>query len=276
MLICSNGKFIDESELLLDVRTNRAFRYGDGFFETIRFEHKRIPLFKYHLNRIQASNNLFKFKPSTISFSELESLIQQTFQLNKIESGIARVTFYRSSEGRYTPLQNEMHFLIEVTEQSFGSYFSLLNEVGISERTVLHAHSFSQVKTLNALPYVFAAMEAKENNWNECLLPNTQNEIAEGTWSSLVWMEDDQLFTPPLSSGCVDSIMKHALQDFLQQAGKELTEKACTLSNLQQAQEVWLLNATRGIQAVSKFQGKNYPHAKALETASKLAVFLSL
>ncbi len=275
MLVCSNGKFLEESALLLDVRTNRAFRYGDGFFETIRFEHNRIPLFKYHSNRIQTSNDLFKFEPSTISFSELESLIQQTFQLNKIESGIARVTFYRSSEGRYTPLQNEMHFLIEVTEQSFGSYFSLLKEVGLSTQTVLHAHSFSHIKTLNALPYVFAAMEAKENNWNECLLPNTQNEIAEGTWSSLVWMEDDQLFTPPLSSGCIDSTMKHALKDFLQQTGKELTEKVCTLSNLQQAQEMWLLNATRGIQAVSKFQDKNYSHKKAFEIASELEKFLS-
>ncbi|MFM1772322.1 MAG: hypothetical protein RLZZ71_1464 [Bacteroidota bacterium] len=275
MLVCSNGKFIEESELLLDVRTNRAFRYGDGFFETMRFEHNRIPLFKYHLNRIQSSNNLFKFKPSTNSFSELESLIQQTFQLNKIESGIARVTFYRSSEGRYTPLQNEMHFLIEVTEQSFGSYFSLLNEVGLSERSVLYAHSFSHVKSLNALPYVFAAMEAKENNWNECLLLNTQNEIAEGTWSSLVWMEEDHLFTPPLSCGCVDSTMKHALQDYLQQTGKKLTEKVCTLSNLQQAQEMWLLNATRGIQAVSQFQDKIYSHIQAQRMASELNDFLS-
>jgi len=276
MLVCSNGKFIEESELLLDVRTNRAFRYGDGFFETIRFENNRIPLFRYHLQRMQASNKFFKFEPSTFSFSTIETLIGQTFQLNKVESGIARVTFYRSSEGRYTPLQNEMHFLIEVTEQSFGSYFSLLKEVGISTQTVLHAHAFSHLKTLNALPYVFAAMEAKENNWNECLLPNTKNEIAEGTWSSLVWMEEDQLYTPPLSSGCVSSTMKEALKDFLQQKGEKITEKSCSLSNLQQAQEVWLLNATRGIQSVSRFQDKIYSHHKALEVASELEEFLSL
>jgi branched-chain amino acid aminotransferase len=274
MLVCSNGKFKEESELLLDVRTNRAFRYGDGFFETIRFEHNRIPLFKYHLQRIIASNNLFKFESSTFSFSSIETLIAQTFQLNKIESGIARVTFFRSSEGRYTPLQNEMQFLIEVTEQSFGSYFSLLNEVGLSERTVLHAHSFSHVKSLNALPYVFAAMEAKEKEWNECLIPNTRNEIAEGTWSSLVWMEEDQLYTPPLSSGCVSSTMKEAMKSLLQQNGEILTEKVCTLNNIQQAQEVWLLNATRGIQAVSHFQDKSFSHDKALEIASRLEDFL--
>ena len=263
MWICSNGKFLEEAELLLDVRTNRAFRYGDGFFETMRFENKRLPLFKYHKNRIKVSNEYFKFETSIHSFSEIESLVEQTFQLNNLESGIARVTFFRSAEGRYTPLQNEMHFLIEVTEQSFGSYFSLLNEVGLSETTCIHAHSFSHLKTLNALPYVFAAMEAQEKQWNECILPNTKNEIAEGTWSSLVWMEEDVLYTPPLSSGCVDSTMKHALKDSLQKKGKMLTEKVCTLSNLQQAQEVWLLNATRGIQAVSHFQDKIYSHLQA-------------
>jgi branched-subunit amino acid aminotransferase/4-amino-4-deoxychorismate lyase len=67
MLVCWNGAFVEESELHLDVRTNRAFRYGDGFFETIRFEHNRIPLFKHHFNRIEASNKLFKFEPSTFS-----------------------------------------------------------------------------------------------------------------------------------------------------------------------------------------------------------------
>ena len=276
MLVCSNGKFIEESELLLDVRTNRAFRYGDGFFETIRFENNRMPLFKYHLQRIEASNKFFKFNLSTYLFTEIETLIGQTFQLNKIESGIARVTFFRSGEGRYTPLRNEMHFLIEVTEQSFGSYFSLLKEVGLSTQTVLHAHAFSHLKTLNALPYVFAAMEAKEKQWNECLLPNTENEIAEGTWSSLVWLEEDQLFTPPLSSGCVNSTLKNVLKEMLQTQGKVLKEKACQLSNLHAAQEIWLLNATRGIQAVEQFQGVSYPHENATATARDLEDFLSL
>jgi branched-subunit amino acid aminotransferase/4-amino-4-deoxychorismate lyase len=276
MLVCWNGAFVEETELHLDVRSNRAFRYGDGFFETIRFEHNRIPLFKYHLHRMEASNKFFKFEPSTFSFSEIENQITETFQLNHIQSGIARVTFFRSGEGRYTPLQNEMHFLIEVTEQSFGSYFSLLKEVGLSTQTILHAYAFSHLKTLNALPYVFAAIEAKENNWNECLLRNTKHEIAEGTWSSLVWMEDDQFYTPPLSSGCVSSTMKEALKDFLQQKEEKLTEKTCTLSNLQCAQEVWLLNATRGIQAVSRFQDKIYTHTKGLEVASELEDFLSL
>ena len=275
MQVCWNGIFTEESELHLDVRTNRAFRYGDGFFETIRFEHNSIPLFKYHLQRMEASNNFFKFETSIFSFSNIAILIGQTFQLNKIESGIARVTFFRSGEGRYTPLQNEMNFLIEVTEQTFGSYFSLLNEVGISEQTVLQAHSFSHLKSLNALPYVFAAMEAKEKQWNECLLPNTQNEIAEGTWSSLVWIEENQIYTPPLSSGCVASTMKEALKEMVKQKGELWTEKVCELYNLQQAQEIWLLNATRGIQAIEQFQGISYSHEIAKETARELNKFLS-
>ena len=275
MQVCWNGIFTEESELHLDVRTNRAFRYGDGFFETIRFEHNSIPLFKYHLQRMEASNNLFKFETSIFSFSNIAMLIGQTFQLNNIESGIARVTFFRSGEGRYTPLQNEMNFLIEVTEQAFGSYFSLLKEVGISEQTVLQAHSFSHIKSLNALPYVFASIEAKQNNWNECLLPNTKNEIAEGTWSSLVWIEENQIYTPPLSSGCVASTMKEALKEMVKQKGELWTEKVCELYNLQQAQEIWLLNATRGIQAIEQFQGISYSYEIAKVTARELNKFLS-
>jgi hypothetical protein len=39
---------------------------------------------------------------------------------------------------------------------------------------------------------------------------------------------------------------------------------------------MWLLNAARGIQAVSHFQDKIYSHAKALKVASELEDFLSL
>lgn len=275
MLVCWNGEFKNEAELHLDVRTNRAFRYGDGFFETIRFENNRIPLFKYHFNRIEASNKFFKFDPATLSFSKIENLIVETFLLNNIQSGIARLSFFRTSEGRYTPLQNDCSFLIEVTEHSFGSYFTLLKEVGLSTQTVLHSHAFSHLKTMNALPYVFAAMETKEKDWNECLLPNTKKEIAEGTWSSLIWLEGNECFTPPLSSGCVNSTMKHALKDVLASEGRMLHEKECQVSNLLNASELWLVNATRGIQAVQHFQGKLYDTHLAQKTASALAEFLS-
>ena len=90
-----------------------------------------------------------------------------------------------------------------------------------------------------------------------------------------MWMEEDQLFTPPLSSGCVDSTMKNALKEMLQTKGKVLIEKPCQVSNLQAAQEVWLLNATRGIQAVEQFQGISYSHEIAVETGRDLEDFLS-
>ena len=61
----------------------------------------------------------------------------------------------------------------------------------------------------------------------------------------------------------------------LHSQGKVLNEKVCQVSNLQAAQEIWLLNATRGIQAVEQFQGISYSHEIAKETARDLEYFLS-
>jgi branched-subunit amino acid aminotransferase/4-amino-4-deoxychorismate lyase len=61
----------------------------------------------------------------------------------------------------------------------------------------------------------------------------------------------------------------------LHSQGKVLNEKACQVSNLQAAQEIWLLNATRGIQAVEQFQGISYSHEIAKQTALDLKDFLS-
>jgi branched-subunit amino acid aminotransferase/4-amino-4-deoxychorismate lyase len=69
--------------------------------------------------------------------------------------------------------------------------------------------------------------------------------------------------------------MKEALKEMVKQKGELWTEKVCELYNLQQAQEIWLLNATRGIQAIEQFQGISYSYEIAKETARELNKFLS-
>ena len=57
--VCFNGKYIDKNKLLLSI-DNRAFKYGDGFFETIRC-HLGIPLFwEDHYFRIAGSFFIMK------------------------------------------------------------------------------------------------------------------------------------------------------------------------------------------------------------------------
>ena len=51
MLVYLNGKMINQANALVSV-DNRSFRYGDGFFETIKCINHQLPLWKYHERRL--------------------------------------------------------------------------------------------------------------------------------------------------------------------------------------------------------------------------------
>ena len=46
-----NGNIYPGHEALLPV-TNRAYRYGDGFFESMVMFNQKMPLLEYHWNRL--------------------------------------------------------------------------------------------------------------------------------------------------------------------------------------------------------------------------------
>ena len=57
-----NGKLMRSDQLLISP-DNRSFRYGDGFFETIKVWKGKIVLANYHMERLFTSLNVLQFVP---------------------------------------------------------------------------------------------------------------------------------------------------------------------------------------------------------------------
>ncbi|MFN3300790.1 MAG: aminotransferase class IV, partial [Sediminibacterium sp.] len=58
----SDGKFLKQDKLLISPN-NRSFRYGDGFFETMKWFSGKIQLEQLHLERLFSTLATLKFKP---------------------------------------------------------------------------------------------------------------------------------------------------------------------------------------------------------------------
>jgi branched-chain amino acid aminotransferase len=93
--------------------------------------------------------------------------------------------------------------------------------------------------------------------------------------SNVFWMKDEIIFTPSLSEGCVDGVFRRWLLEKLRDTRYELKEHACEISDLQNADEIFLTNAIRGIRPVKKFDDKNYPINKTRELIALLSKTLS-
>lgn len=242
---------------------NRAFRYGDSIFESMAMQHGKIPMLNAHCQRLAQSAKLLQITlPESFQPEAVAVVCRQLRVLNgNPEHARIRLCLYRADGGLYLPPSNTGNLLIELTPQKNPCFCIGLPGVNvvIYPRPLLSYTPFSHLKTGNSLPYIAARLYAGEQGAQDCLLLNHLGEVAESTNANIFWMENEQLFTPPLASGCVGGVMRQMLlQRLLPDMNVSCTEKPLQTQTLLQAREVLLTNATSGIRHVATAEGKIY------------------
>jgi aminodeoxychorismate lyase len=256
-----NGKIFQDSQNVIN-HNNRAFRYGDGIFESIRVANGNILNAELHYTRIL--NSLKTLKIDVLKSFNLDFLKEQILNLcdkNEITNAArVRLSIFRSSGGLYKPESSMMSFLIECAPLE-KSHFCI-NEVGLSiglyNEIVKTFSILSGLKSCNSQIYVLASIYAYENNFDDCLIINDKNNIIETTSSSLFLVKNNKLFTPSLEDGCVDGVMRKVIIDLATKLEYTVDTRSLSYKDIMEADEVFLTNAIVGIKWVFMFNGQKY------------------
>ena len=102
-----NSEFINEEEIVIKI-SNRAFNYGDGFFETIKIINTKPFNFSAHYVRFSSACKVLKLKNNETERSLL-FLINKLIEKNKIVNGVAKIHVNRSGEGKYLPVSDSLY-----------------------------------------------------------------------------------------------------------------------------------------------------------------------
>ncbi len=269
-----NGTLREGEELSVDLR-NRALNYGDSIFESMRFAHNRINFWEDHYFRLMANMRIVRMEiPLDFSPEYLEKQIRETITANGLQSQSARVRLstWRKSGGLYTPANNVVDFLITANPLVSEKY--TLNEKGLEvdlyKDFYVQKSMFSTLKTGSSLLSVVAAVYKKENGLDECLLLNDQKELTEAISANLFLVKGKEVFTPPLSSGCLKGVMRKRVLALLPKLGFAVREEAINPFELQRADEVFLTNAIAGIRWVGKYRKKEYTNTVSAVLVDKI------
>ena len=113
MLISFQGVLTDADEKIFNSHS-RIYKYGDGFFESIKVVNKRAQLFDFHYQRILRASTLFHL-PLNERWTQqyFEDQIELLCLKNGWVNARCRIVFYRESEGFYAPQRNKCCFLNE-------------------------------------------------------------------------------------------------------------------------------------------------------------------
>jgi len=268
-----DGKIFIESENNISVN-NRSFRYGDGFFETMKLVDGKIKLKELHFERILYSLKILGFITAKhFSFEELDRLIiTLAAKNNHIKLGRIRITFFRDDAGLYEVTNFHPHILI----QSFALNESVneLNQnglvIGLYPIAKKSCDIFSNIKSNNYLQYAMAALWAKENKLNDALLLNSKNNIADSTIANIFIVKNRVIKTPALTEGCVAGVMRKQIIDTLKQNNFEVAETSINIEDITNADEVFLTNAIKGINWVRQFGESNYANFETRKIYNQL------
>jgi len=274
-MVNCNGA-LQAADKAIFTHNNRAFKYGDALFETVRYVNGTLFFWEDHYFRLMASMRILRMEiPMDFTLEFLEDEIKKTIESNQLESGAVRVrlTVFRNDGGLYTPATNDVSYVIETNamESPFFIIEEKPYEVELFKDYYVNKDMLSNLKTTNKILNVVAGVYAQENGYANCLLVNTDKKVVETINGNLFLVKGNQIKTPPLSDGCLDGIIRKNLMKLI--AGSEdydLVEDSVSPFELQKMDEMFLTNSIVGIQPISKYRKKEYDTKVAKSLVGKL------
>jgi branched-chain amino acid aminotransferase len=255
-----NGQIVPADSKLLTVG-NRAFKYGDGLFESMRLMKGKLKFADLHADRLQRGMKALKIDGySQMDAWFLKDITEQLAIRNKAKHGRVRLTVYRDAGGLYTPASNGMGYCMELLPADEPRYF--LNEKGlivdIFTELPKAANYLANIKTCNSLIYVMAGLYKTQNNLDEVFLLNQNGFLCEASSANIFVYYQNHLYTPALSEGCVEGVMRQVVIDLAKKVNIPIIEAQINPDILYEADEVFITNASRGIQCVMGYGVRRY------------------
>lgn len=276
-----NGRIVANSNAFLNF-FNRGFTYGDAVFETIKVNSERPIFWEAHYFRLMASMRMLRmdipmhFTPEFLE-SEIISLVKSYGQSSL--SYRVKLYVHRKPGGLYTPSSNEIEYAITIDDLSSDLYIISEDdyEVELFKDYLIAPNLLSTLKTNNKIVNVVGSIFAKENNYANCFLLNTNKHVIEALNGNLFLVQGNTIKTPPITDGCLKGIIRQKIIDIIK-SDSDLTLEEVSISafELQKSDEIFITNVVCGIQPVTKYRKKRFDSFVSKSLLNKLNIKLRL
>lgn len=212
MYLVYNSVLSPLSDFSVDVE-DRAFQYGDGLFETLRYQGGRVAFWPDHYDRLSRGMAACRLDPpADVTSDALHGQLLALLDRNELTTQTVRIKIqaWRQPGGLYTPTNCRANILITARPgQSFA--VSERERMGIFDGVRLSPSVVSAYKTTSALPYVLAGLAKQDGDFDDMLLLDTHGHAAECIASAVFWVRGETVCMPSLETGCIDGILRRQL-----------------------------------------------------------------
>ncbi|MCB9989538.1 MAG: aminotransferase class IV [Rhodospirillales bacterium] len=242
-IVWFNGTILPRQEAVIST-TDRGFLLGDGIFDTMLATTGKPVYAAKHIDRLFDHAAVLKIQPS-FTKNEIETAIAILLQKNELQNETAalRITITRGPGPRGLSLPDREQPTVLITA---GAYAPPPDKplTAIIAQTVRRNEGspLSHIKSLNYGDNILALNEAREKGADTALMMNNAGYVCCAVNGNIFIEENDRLYTPPLSDGVINGIMRSKIMK-----DRKVTEESLTPERVINARGVWTTNSLIGM-----------------------------
>ena len=243
---------------------------GWGLFTTMRIFQGVAFAYERHWRRLEKDAARIRM-PLHFDAGEVRRRLYELLAANQVVEGTARIYLIYNRVGFWQGDDTMPEVDLILCTAGLPPHADSAR-LAVAEHGRHAASPLAGVKTTAWLNNVWQLAEAQKAGWTEVILLNERGEVAECTSANLFCVRGGEVFTPPLSSGCLEGVTRSVLLDIAPKEGVALREKVLKLEDLNSADEVFITSTNRTLLGVSEIAGRKYsvvmgPIAQKLERA---------
>jgi para-aminobenzoate synthetase component 1 len=253
-VVWHNGRLRPSRSATVPV-TDQGLLYGHGFFETLRVDKGRAPLFDDHLARFDRTWQALM--PDPVPDLTWPAVIAQVIQANNLQEGPAAVKILATRGSR---MQAPWDHTLLVTARAYVHRLKTVTGEGLRLGTYPHPRQspLAAFKTLNYLYYYQAGQWAHAAGHDEALVLNPDGSVSETHTAGLLLVNGRQVVRPQ-SPAALPGVMAAAVCRRLAAWGYDIAERPVRPAALWSAQQVLAANALMGAVPVVAIDGQARP-----------------
>lgn len=266
--VLANGRICSTAENLL-APGQLGLLAGWGVFTTIRVTDSVLFAWDRHWARMTRDATLMHV-PMPPDPAALQQDLARLVEANGKPTCTLRLVIIRNGGGLWEgPARPQPIDVVAMTADTKNWGDSV--RLGIQPHARHAASEFAGTKINSWAMNLTWAENATRRGLDEVVLLNERGEVSELTSANIFAVHGSDVWTPPLSSGCLPGITRELLLSDVQAPGIRVTERTLGLDDLYTADEVFITSSTRDLLAVAEIDGRAINRKGAVMPALKSA-----
>ena len=237
-----------------------AMLYGRGVFTTLAVYDAKPFLWPKHWLRLANHAKKLDVDLTGLSEKSVGEALRKLVAVNQVTHGRARVILLARS-GRdiwksKMPGTKKSDLIIMTGDPHKVAAGGI--SLAVSPFRVSTFSPTTGIKSLNYLDHVLSWEEAQNRDFDEAVMLNERGEIVSGTLANIFWSRDGTIHTPALSTGAIAGVTRELVIDVAAKHFIPLVEGVYEMSDLTDADEIFLTSSGLGVARVTTFDFRRY------------------